>query len=588
MANKHKALYLDLNVVDAIGAMQQVRGELLGLEQVLTGLQTKLAVTFGAGTVLNWLWQTLAGTKEVSGALQTLHSSFSRLGNALSGILAPAVANVLEFLSGAVSEAARLVNWFGEILQVFFGVDKTVKTTTKSQKKLTAATKASAKALQRSLMGFDQINRLQKKSGGSVSSGSTAPAETVTTTKTQKLPELDFYQLGVLWMLRDFAEDLKSIDFSPVIRYLGYLHEAIKPHIPQLYAGLKFFWKEILLPITQWVIEEGVPKFLKLLTVALQALSVVIWAAEPYLQRLWNDILVPMGQWTGEKLLGAMDWMIQALADIANWIRENRESVGWIVGIVALLGLNLLQCGDAFGLFASRSTAQLNLVSTAMSAVNLAVGLVIAAIAALIAAIVLLVQNWDKVAAGAQMAWQGVKNAWQSASGWFRDKVLMPLQNGFRSAANGMIGIINGILRGITSGINAVIKAVNGISFTLPSWIPKLGGKSLGFHLKTVAAPQIPYLARGAVLPANKPFLAMVGDQRHGTNVEAPLATIQEAVALVMQDFIASNMAGQEATVAVLREILEAVLGISIGDDVIAGAVSRYNTRMAVVKGGQA
>ena len=46
--------------------------------------------------------------------------------------------------------------------------------------------------------------------------------------------------------------------------------------------------------------------------------------------------------------------------------------------------------------------------------------------------------------------------------------------------------------------------------------------------------PEIPALARGAVLPANKPFLAVVGDQKHGTNVEAPLETIKQALAEVM------------------------------------------------------
>ena len=83
-----------------------------------------------------------------------------------------------------------------------------------------------------------------------------------------------------------------------------------------------------------------------------------------------------------------------------------------------------------------------------------------------------------------------------------------------------------------------------------------------------------------------EPFLAVVGDQRHGTNVEAPLATIQEAVALCMQDVMASNLAGHEATVAVLREILEAVLGIHIGDDTVGQAVARYNAKMAIIKGG--
>ena len=104
--------------------------------------------------------------------------------------------------------------------------------------------------------------------------------------------------------------------------------------------------------------------------------------------------------------------------------------------------------------------------------------------------------------------------------------------------------------------------------------------------IKTISTPQIPYLAQGAVLPPNKPFMAVVGDQRHGTNVEAPLSVIQEAVAAVMQEYLASNMAGHEATVSVLREILEAVLGIQIGDDVIGNAMQRYIRKQAIIKGG--
>lgn len=40
----------------------------------------------------------------------------------------------------------------------------------------------------------------------------------------------------------------------------------------------------------------------------------------------------------------------------------------------------------------------------------------------------------------------------------------------------------------------------------------------------------IPYLASGAVIPPNAPFMAVLGDQRHGTNIEAPLETIKAAV----------------------------------------------------------
>ena len=104
--------------------------------------------------------------------------------------------------------------------------------------------------------------------------------------------------------------------------------------------------------------------------------------------------------------------------------------------------------------------------------------------------------------------------------------------------------------------------------------------------LKMLNAPRIPHLAKGAVLPANKPFLAVVGDQRHGTNVEAPLTSIQEAVGLVMGDYIAAMMAGFEALLKEQRATRQAIAAIEVGDTVIGRAAERYGRKMAVVRGG--
>ena len=155
-----------------------------------------------------------------------------------------------------------------------------------------------------------------------------------------------------------------------------------------------------------------------------------------------------------------------------------------------------------------------------------------------------------------------------------------------KAPINMIIGLINGLVQGVVDGINLVIGALNGISFDIPDWVPVIGGQTFGFNLTPLVAPKIPLLAQGAVLPANKPFLAMVGDQRHGTNVEAPLATIQEAVAQVMENQFSGMMAGFEASVAVQKQILQAVLGIEVGDAVIGQAANRYNRRMAIIKGG--
>ena len=142
-----------------------------------------------------------------------------------------------------------------------------------------------------------------------------------------------------------------------------------------------------------------------------------------------------------------------------------------------------------------------------------------------------------------------------------------------RRSANDMIRYCNAMMETAAVTVNTVGK--------FSSMMP---GST--YRPVQVTAPRLPALAQGAVLPANRPFLALVGDQRHGTNIEAPLATIQEAVAAVTADQTGAIVAGFEASVGVQKEILEAVLGISIGDDTIAKACRRYERKMAVVRGG--
>jgi hypothetical protein len=96
-----------------------------------------------------------------------------------------------------------------------------------------------------------------------------------------------------------------------------------------------------------------------------------------------------------------------------------------------------------------------------------------------------------------------------------------------KGAVNAIIATVNSMIRVVTAGINALFRLLS-LNIELP------GGGSIGWNLPQFTAPQIPYLAQGAVLPANKPFLAMVGDQRNGTNIEAPLETIKQALSEVM------------------------------------------------------
>lgn len=109
------------------------------------------------------------------------------------------------------------------------------------------------------------------------------------------------------------------------------------------------------------------------------------------------------------------------------------------------------------------------------------------------------------------------------------------IYNVARTYINYVLSGIQSMVNGIIGGLNSMIRALNHLHFSIPDWVPGLGGKSLGFNLSTISRVSLPRLATGAVLPANQPFLSVVGDQKHGTNIEAPLDTIKQALKETLQ-----------------------------------------------------
>jgi hypothetical protein len=130
-------------------------------------------------------------------------------------------------------------------------------------------------------------------------------------------------------------------------------------------------------------------------------------------------------------------------------------------------------------------------------------------------------------------SWNNIKNT--------AINVFTALRNALRTPINGIISMVESLANGVISGINRMISALNGLHFSIPSWVPGLGGASFGFNIPTLSGISIPRLAQGAVIPPNKEFLAMLGDQKNGTNIEAPLDTIKQALAEVLAEANASG-----------------------------------------------
>ena len=140
---------------------------------------------------------------------------------------------------------------------------------------------------------------------------------------------------------------------------------------------------------------------------------------------------------------------------------------------------------------------------------------------------------WNGLKSSASSIFNGIKNTITGVWDTIKTKtsnVWNKITSTIKGAINGVIGGINGMIRGVVSGMNSVIRALNNLSFTVPSWVPSFGGKTFGFNIGTISAPQIPYLASGAVIPPNKEFLAVLGDQNKGNNIEAPESLIRRIV----------------------------------------------------------
>lgn len=106
----------------------------------------------------------------------------------------------------------------------------------------------------------------------------------------------------------------------------------------------------------------------------------------------------------------------------------------------------------------------------------------------------------------------------------------------FKGIWNNIVAIIEAAINFIINGINLLISALNTIHFEIPDWVPIIGGKSFGISIPLVSQVALPRLAEGAVIPPNREFMAVLGDQKSGTNIETPLETMVQAFKQAMNE----------------------------------------------------
>ncbi len=447
-----------------------------------------------------------------------------------------------------------------------------IEASVENQKALTEEVKETEKAAKKALAGFDELNVLSHDSAGVAASMSTNVGTSGAiggwgaeiTTAESKAGPLDELFSNLL------------IKLEPIKTAIDGLVVACQPLATNIGEGLSWLYENVLLPLGDWAVEQFIPHALDLIAAGMTALNDVWVAIEPTFTWIWENMLVPLRDFIWQVIIDFIDGLTYVFTAFSDWARENRETLEDIAAVVIgfLAGVWVYNTSKKIIDFITRLGTAIIAMGNKMALAGLKGAFFAASVGILAAGILALSKNWDKLTPAERV----ITILGSLAAAATAAAIAIAVFHTAWSVGLAAAAIVGGLaLLGLTFAFKDTgdtgdaAKAAADNFYSSYDW-------SKDFTL--------PALAKGAVLPANKPFLAMVGDQKHGTNIEAPLTTIQEAVAAVMNDHFGGMMAGFEALLEENQRLRRVVESIEVGDATIGQAANRYNQKMAIIKGG--
>ena len=389
------------------------------------------------------------------------------------------------------------------------------------------------------------------KTVGNIASGF-ADAWSKNNVGTQIIQNIADALVVVMQFVEKIAEDTATwaanLDFYPLLKSISNLTSTFAPILESIGNVLEWIYNNIVLPMLKWVIEVGLPTVINLVSDLAG-----FFADHQTIIEAFGAALI--GAFAAAKIAGLASRIAGSITTVASFIK----------GLIALM---------------TGSSGIMGGIKAIATAIGPG-GIFIAAITACIAIGVLLYKNWDKIKEVAGEVWDWIKNKtstfvnaissslknlaskivtiWDNVKSSAYQKwtaiwstvgnLVERIKNGivekFTSAKNKVVDIFGGIKDTIRKILNKVIGIVNsaigtvnsaigGIesAFSFGPWeVPTpFGKKTIGFSATFPRVPTVPYLAKGAVIPPRSEFLAVLGDQKQGNNIEAPEALLRRIV----------------------------------------------------------
>lgn len=461
-------------------------------------------ISAGLRSLRSWMMETIKTNDEARSAMAQLQGALLTLAQPLVNVIIPAFITLVKVLTAVISRIAQLIAAIS---------GKSLKSTTDAAKALNkqkAALKGTGKAAKdagKSLAAFDEINQLSSNKGDDSSGGSGGAATDIT-------PDFSFLD-GVSDRLNDIAD---------AILFIG--------------AGLAL-----------WKLSDKLPSQLQGIATKIAGLMIAVGG----LKLIWDalsDVMENGINW------GNMTELIAGAAAVTGGLAlafgKIGAGIGLIISSAALLvaafedisknGVNLK---NVLTLIAGLLTGGLGISLLTKSWVPL----LIAAFASIVAAVLAWTGNLEEFIDQIKNFLSGLVDFVEGVFTGDMDRAGAGLKKMIKSWINMNLIMIESFLNLIIRGVNWVIDQINKIKIEVPEWVPGIGGKSWGPKISHMAEASLPRLAQGAVIPPNREFLAVLGDQKQGTNYEVPDEKLRQ--------LIREEMAGGGNGEMVINNVLE-------------------------------
>lgn len=546
-------------------AFERAQKSTAAFEKRIVGLVKRMfffnVFSQGLREIRNWLGKAAKTSKEFTAAMNELKGSFMTLITPIINWAIPKLTTLIQVLNAIVKQVGSLI--FGMFGSSWGEAADKAKDMSKSM----ASTAGSAAKTKKSLAGIDEINQLDGNSGGGGGSGSTPTFDTAEIT--DKILEIEAIVGGAALALGAIlALSGVNVPLGIALMAVGAL---------TLVAEAKTNWNSM-----SDQVRKTLTRVIAVVSVAALALGALL---------VLTGANLPLG--LGLLIAGAAG--LAAAVTVSWGLVENqtKQRLGKIASVVGgfllALGVVLLLCG----------------------AIGWGIGLILAGVASIVTAVKV---NWNTVpdktmgtlktlagiAAGAMLVlgiilvlsgagigiglaliigavgvaafafdWNLIPNKirgiWDNVKKWWNEKVKPIFTIDYWKEKFSTIA--EGLRLKIKDGVNSAIGLFN----RFIDWINKklhiewgafkLFGATIipsgSFQLLTI--PHIPALAQGTVVPPNREFLAMLGDNKQETEVVSPLSTMKEAL---MEALAESEIGNNKVAVYVDgRELFDIIVG---------------------------